>query len=424
MANDKPEPIPRKTPKKRTGPSMREQIAARRRASEAGLDAEPASQPAKRSAPKAPAKAAAKPAPKASVKAVPAKRAARPAAATSDDSARPASRTSARRAGGGTGRSRRGGDDDEELDAPRGRRGRPPEKKKSAMPLIAAGVLVIGGGAGVYFSGMLNGKDTEASETDTESGAAEAGTNADGTKPVTIEGEEGTTPEGEGTPAANGDGAAVADGEGAEAGAPKEAAPKGPTPKGAKLTAYSTEELTAMVAALEPFERPEEVAEERWTELNADAELVFTPFGGRKSNAAKGRLAEDGNLYAWPVLINKMMKIDYSDPEQVMHGMAASAAMTGARGSTNSMGLGWETPAQTGTDELLEKSHRKDLMLTITSHRSWSKVLEDRDHWKNKLYRGDSYKEAKELAKKSAEKELKEGEIDLDDLDIDLGDGE
>ncbi|MEM1451555.1 MAG: cell envelope biogenesis protein TolA, partial [Planctomycetota bacterium] len=78
MTDDEPKPIPRKTPKKREGPSMREQILARRRSesSDSTEAAKPA--PAKQAAAKPAAKksAAAKPAAAAAAKPAAAKPAA------------------------------------------------------------------------------------------------------------------------------------------------------------------------------------------------------------------------------------------------------------------------------------------------------------------------------------------------------------
>lgn len=416
MADDKPEPIPRKTPKKRSGPSMREQIAARRRAEAAARseDAPVSKRPA--AAPRAKAKQ-----PKKAVVKAPA-RATRTAGTAGDATVgstsrreRPTSRTGARRAGSGSSR-RRAGDDEDGDGSARGRRGRTEEKKKSPIPLIATGVLVLGVGAAAYFA--MTGDDVEASETDEATADVEDGTVDEGANDATGE-DAGEGGEGDDVPSSpEGDDLASAGDEEDEASDPEPS-----RPKSGKLTDKTTEELQAMVDALEPFDRPEDVTEERWTELQSDVELMFANEG-RKSNQAAKRLGEDGNKFAYPAIINRLMKIDFSNTEEVESGKVAARALTGARGSKNMrFDIGWQTPATSGTDELTERALRQDLMLIINTHRSWSKVEEDPAHWEN-LYLGEDYKESKEIESKANEAELEALKgVDLDKLDIDLGDG-
>lgn len=396
MADDKPKPIPRKTPKKSSGPSMREQIAARRSEEGAASAAKPVR--------KAPAAKAAAP------------KAAGPKAAA-PKAARPTSRTGARRAGGG--RATKGdGEEEDAGEGRRSRRGRPEPKKKSPLPLIAAAVVAIGG-AGGYF--VYSGSQSAASETEAGDDADTNTANADGT---TAEGgadgtdgtEGATTPEGT-------DAAPAGGGEAAEAGGTPEAAkpddkPK-PTPKKAGLTGKTTEELAAMVAALEPFSKPAGISDEDWAKMGADADLVFTN-GGAASGRAVKRIGEDGNRYAWPLMINRMARIDFTVDDEIMFGMAAQRVMQRARGSKNMGGMGWMTSAETKDGVFNDKAHRMDMMIVIKAHQSWSATVEDPSWWEKKLYKGEMYKEAEELKANRIEGEL-EGldDLDIDDLDLD-----
>ena len=278
---------------------------------------------------------------------------------------------------------------------------------------------MLGGGAAAYFA--MTGDDVEAAEPDDTTADAADGAN-DGTADNAT-GEESGEPTGDapGDPEGVGEGpAGTADGEEGGEEAPD---PKPAKPKTGKLTDKTTEELQAMVAALEPFGLPDGLSEERWAELQSDVDLMFANEG-RKSNQAATRLGEDGNKFAYPAIINRLMKVDFTNLEDVESGKVAARALTGARGSKNMrFDIGWQTPATSGTDELTEKAHRQDLMLIINTHRSWSKVIEDPTHWE-KLYLGDNYKESKEIEAKAAESDLKALDgVDLDNLDIDLGDG-
>ncbi len=403
MADDKPQPIPRKTPKKRSGPSMREQILARRRAEEAGGADAPAAKPA-----------AAKSARKAAAPKAAAPRAERPARGA----AKPTSRTGARRAGAGRATT---GDDDagDGGEGRRSRRGRPEPKKKSPLPLIAAAVVAIGG-VGGYF--IYTGTQSDAAETEDGQTPDTDTANANGETPEGADGAGDGSTDGDTAPAAEGADEGTPEG----AATPEPAAEK-PTPKKKGLVGKTTEELVAMVAALEPFPKPTALTDEEWAEMNKDADLVFEDAGAASGRAEK-RLGVDGNQYAWPLMINRMAKIDFGDEYQVQSGMAAQRVMQMARGSKNMGGMGWMTAAETKDGEFNDRAHRKDLMLIIKAHESWTTATQDPEWWPKKLYKGEMYKEAEALKANRIEGEL-EGldNLDVDDLDlddIDLDDGE
>ncbi len=400
MADDKPEPIPRKSPKKGSGPSMREQIAARRRAEQA---AGAASEPAAAAAPAA--KPAAKSAPKsraASSKAAKGERPARPTRSGAARSGATASRRSRDGAEGGARRSRR----------------EKPEKKSSPMLLIA-GVVVILGGAGAYFGGLFGGDPTEE-------------TSSEGTDAVTASGDQedaGDTSESAATDdasaeAAAADEAATPEGEAtSEAPSTEPAVKPKPRKKTGKLTDNSTDELKAMFAALEPFTRPQEISEAEWNELGQKANLLFVD-AGRKSAAAERELSIDGKKEIYPLVINKYIAMDFESEEQVLGGKSAARVLTAVRGSKNDrFDIGWRTAGESEDGTFGEKELRQDLMIVINLHKSWSKVVADPAHWE-RIYIGEMYKEAEEIMQESAESKLDDlDDLDLDDLDLDDIDG-
>lgn len=400
MADDKPEPIPRKSPKKGSGPSMREQIAARRRAEQA---AGAASEPAAAAAPAA--KPAAKSAPKsraASSKAAKGERPARPTRSGAARSGATASRRSRDGAEGGARRSRR----------------EKPEKKSSPMLLIA-GVVLILGGAGAYFGGLFGGDPTEE-------------TSSEGTDAVTASGDQedaGDTSESAATDdasaeAAAADEAATPEGEAtSEAPSTEPAVKPKPRKKTGKLTDNSTDELKAMFAALEPFTRPQEISEAEWNELGQKANLLFVD-AGRKSAAAERELSIDGKKEIYPLVINKYIAMDFESEEQVLGGKSAARVLTAVRGSKNDrFDIGWRTAGESEDGTFGEKELRQDLMIVINLHKSWSKVVADPAHWE-RIYIGEMYKEAEEIMQESAESKLDDlDDLDLDDLDLDDIDG-
>ena len=341
MADDKPEPIPRKSPKKGSGPSMREQIAARRRAEQA---AGAASEPAAAAAPAA--KPAAKSAPKsraASSKAAKGERPARPTRSGAARSGATASRRSRDGAEGGAKRSRR----------------EKPEKKSSPMLLIA-GVVLILGGAGAYFGGLFGGDPTEE-------------TSSEGTDAVTASGDQedaGDTSESAATDdasaeAAAADEAATPEGEAtSEAPSIEPAVKPKPRKKTGKLTDNSTDELKAMFAALEPFTRPQEISEAEWNELGQKADLLFVD-AGRKSAAAERELSIDGKKEIYPLVINKYIAMDFESEEQVLGGKSAARVLTAVRGSKNDrFDIGWRTAGESEDGTFGEKELRQDLMIS------------------------------------------------------------
>ena len=401
MADDKPEPIPRKSPKKGSGPSMREQIAARRRAEQgAGATTEPA----------AAAKPAAKPAAKAASKS-------RPASSKSTTGERPARPTRSGAARSGASASRRSRDG-AEGGARRSRREKP-EKKSSPMLLIAGGVLILGG-AGAYFGGLFGGDSAE----ETSSEGADAVTASGDQEDAEATSEAATTPDESAEAAATGEAATPEGEEASEAPSaePAAAEPK-PKKKTGKLTDNSTDELRAMFAALEPFTRPQEISEAEWNELGKKADLLFVD-AGRKSAAAERELSIDGKKEIYPLVINRYIAMDFESEEQVLGGKSAARVLTAVRGSKNDrFDIGWRTAGESEDGTFGEKELRQDLMIVINLHKSWSKVVADPAHWE-RIYIGEMYKEAEEIMKDSADSKLDDlDDLDLDDLDLDDIDG-
>ncbi|MEE2940357.1 MAG: hypothetical protein VX460_08235 [Planctomycetota bacterium] len=421
MADDKPEPIPRKSPKKGSGPSMREQIAARRRA-ELAAEASPAPEAAPRpaapkAAPKPAAEAAPKAAPKAKPKAAPRARAAASKASTGERVARP-TRSGAGRAGRTGATSSRRSRDGDEGGARRSRREKP-EKKSSPVLLIAVGVLIVGGGAGAYFGGLFGGDPADAStggeqavtasgDQDTADSSA-AGSDADDQASAAPDAGTANAPDGDAAPDQP-DPAPAAD----------EPAPKKKT---GKLTDNSTDELRAMFAALEPFERPQAMSEAEWNELGQKADLLFVD-AGRKSAAAERELSIDGKKEIYPLVINRYLQMDFESEEQVLGGKSAARVLTAVRGSKNDrFDIGWRTAGESEDGTFGDRELRQDLMIVINLHKSWSKVVADPAHWE-RIYIGEMYKEADEIMKESAENKLEDlDDLDLDDLDLDDIDG-
>lgn len=447
MSDDKPEPIPRKTPKKRSGPSMREQIAARRRAeaeaAAGGGDAKPAA------APKA-------------------KRGTGPSKPAAERKAtRPTSRSSARRAGGG--RSRRGDDDEDEdgEERPRGRRGRA-QKKSSPMPLIAAGVLLAAVGGGAWYA-MGGGGEAEASDGQNDEqtaenggeateGAGEADANAaaeGATENATDGGSEGapaedsTPADGEAAPAgddpAGADEPASADEPAAAPAEDDETAPIKPEPadEGEPVDASAAGAAAAMingevsaklaekiasrradVDALEPFDKPAGIDDEAWNKLVADAAKVREGGGASVKRAAK-RLAEAGK-HAFPAVVNELISMDLDDPRTFANGKQLTDALDRARGSSNVFGFGWQ-PSE-DLDSMPPPPYvSTNLSIIKQLHAMTHKIQTQPDYWAKKVDKTQQYKESQEIQGKAAEDALSNDEFDTGGLsndDFDFGDGE
>jgi hypothetical protein len=380
MTENDPKPIPRKTPKKKgEGPSMREQILARKRAEAA------ATGPAAEEATEEPA---AKPAAK---KAAP-KSGGRPA--------RSGSGRSGARAG-----AKRGGDDADggERKSKRTRRERP-QKKKSPVPLIATGALVVLGGVLAFV--FLGGGEEEPAAGSTETAAAGEGTDgasADG----------GAAAAGDASPAestgaadgATGEAAAAADEAADEAAEDTE--PAAPKPK-----AKPAEPEPVDLSALEPFGKPEGATDEQWAKLQEDAEMFFDVDAGAAGGRARRRLEEAGKL-AWPAILNEMIKLDPANPEDNEQGMLAQRALNAARGSQTSQAFDWRTPDD---GVLSEKNLRYNRKLIKALYDSWAKVVEDPSHWE-RIDKAEAAAEAKADTEKKIEDEFEFDPSDLEGLD-------
>ena len=269
--------------KKRTGPSMMEQLRARQ--AEAAADDAPA--PPAKAAPKSPAKATAKPVQKPVAKAAPKAGVARKSAAGGGKSKARAGKKS------GAGSKRRG--------ASRGGKRAEKEKKKAPMGmLIGVGGIVILLGASLYiFKDDLLGteKKVDAAETTAASTDASAAT-AEATLPdAAVDSTE---------PAV--DGAAIkppADDEEDVAAeeAPAEEEPTDPKDK------YNPDKID--LASLIPFGPADNSTAEEWDELEIRMVRAMNPDLG-KGQTNEWKYLEEHARQAFPVIVNFMIKIDFS----------------------------------------------------------------------------------------------------------------
>ncbi|MEM9383166.1 MAG: hypothetical protein AAGB93_24670, partial [Planctomycetota bacterium] len=303
---------------------------------------------------------------------------------------------------------RRGADDgDEGEDAGAGRRGRRerPQKKKSPVPMIAAAVVVIGGGIGGYMAMTSGGTeaagdgDATATDTQTADGAAAdgtTGTDAAATDAAT----DGAATDAEG--AATDDAAA---GEGAAAAA--EETPEPPTaPKPVENVDLS---------ALEPFGKPDGATDEEWAKLQEDAAMFFDIDAGAAAGRAQRRLEAAGKN-AWPAILNEMIKLDPANPDDNQQGMLAQRALNAARGSDTSMAFDWRTPDDSATGTLSDKNLRYNRKLIKKLYESWAKVVEDPTHWE-RIDKTEAQEEAKKREESKVDDEFSVDDLDLDDLE-------
>ncbi|MDA7650803.1 DUF2970 domain-containing protein [bacterium] len=371
MTENDPKPIPRKTPKKKgEGPSMREQILARKRA-----EAQASSAPEAPEAEAAPEKPAAK------------------------GSSRP------KRSGSGRSSAKRSDSDGAEGEgrSKRTRRERP-QKKKSPVPLIATGVILIAAvAAGVVFLG--GGDDEtpgETTGTDTVANAASAEGAGDGTAAPEAGGSAGDAAAGDGEAGA---GSAAPEG---EAGASSVAAAPEEPKKKPKPAASEPVDLTA----LEPFGKPDGVTSEQWTKLQEDAEMFFDVDAGAAGGRARRRLEEAGQP-AWPAILNEMIKLDPGKPDDNEQGMLAQRALNAARGSQTSQAFDWRTPDD---GVLSEKNLRYNRKLIKALYDSWAAVVVDPSHW-GRIDKAEAAAEAKADTEKKIEDEFEFDPSDLEGLD-------
>ncbi len=376
MTENDPKPIPRKTPKKKgDGPSMREQILARKRA-EAAANASSAKEATEQPEAKPAAKKAA---PKAS--------------------GRPARSSSGRT--GGRSSARRGGEEGEggERKSKRTRRERP-QKKKSPVPLIATVAIVVVGAVLAFV--FLGGEEEPAGGSTETAGAAEA---AEGTSA-------GGSPEGAAAPAEEGADAAPSEDASPpaeeEAGEPADAE-ETPAPE---KTAKPAEPEPVDLSSLEPFGKPEGATDEQWAKLQEDAALFFDVDAGAAGGRARRRLEEAGKL-AWPAILNEMIKLDPANPEDNEQGMLAQRALNVARGSQTSQAFDWRTPDD---GVLSEKNLRYNRKLIKALYDSWAKVVEDPSHWE-RIDKAEAAAEAKADTEKKIEDEFEFDPSDLEGLD-------
>ncbi|MFT5731655.1 MAG: hypothetical protein ACJA2W_003455 [Planctomycetota bacterium] len=402
MSDNKPKPIPRKTPgdqapsgKKKGGMTMREQIAARKNAETGDESAKPAAKTAGAAGDEKPERAA-----------------------------RPSSRSGARKGGSSRGARSKDEGNDDSGGTTRGRRARSEPKKKSPVPIIAVAVIVLGG-AGAYFGGVFDGDKAEAAEpADTTTAGADGDSAAENTLSASGEMTDGEIAAGDAATAdgdADGDAAADDSGAGeAAADAPAEDAAKAEAK--AKAAEDESEEAQAKaktdMSNLKPFGKPPGATDEQWATLQEKAGEFFDPFAGAAGGRAQKKLIEAGQL-AWPAILNEMIKLDVDDPEGNRMGFRAADALDRARGSDTGRALDWRTSQNSSTGEMKAKDLFFNKRLIILHHDAWMKVLEDPAHWA-KFDKTDAATEAIERAKAKAAKATDEfDDLDLGDIEID-----
>lgn len=436
-AQPKPEPVPAKKPtaakrpaqappkkvaeageeaprKRREGPSMKEQLMARRKAEAAESEA-----PAKPAAKKAASKPASrKPA-----------GAAKPAAGGSRTTR--GSAASGARRGGASSRRGRGGEGEDEGRPARGRR-----QQKQGNPALLWGSLgaVVIAIAGWFF--LMKGAEEEIVENKTAMADATAEA---GTEGATAPEAAGTT-EPEAAPAAPSEPEAAAPasepapaGDGAgEAAAPEETAPEEPEgpatepPRNAATGRYkvfmlSRQPKTAakypdelydpkdpaepQIATYAMFETPPGTSPDEWEEIMDLARTMIDPDAGAAGNRAAIALEKKGKP-AFPAIVNVMLTLDYSTKDG---NQAGDVCQRSLQNIANGRNVGWyhsyrEEPNKTA----IQNTRCVDLLYNNV----WARELREPGYF-------ERYAKIEEK-KKADEPAEDDGALDdaLDDLDF------
>lgn len=445
-AQPKPEPVPAKKPtaakrpaqappkkvaeageeaprKRREGPSMKEQLMARRKAEAAEGEA-PAKPAAKKAAPK---KAASKPASRKPAGA------AKPAAGGSRTTR--GSAASGARRGGASSRRGRGGEGEDEGRPARGRR-----QQKQGNPALLWGSLgaVVIAIAGWFFLMKDDGAQTPGDEA-TANAPAEAGATDAGTEGATAPEAAGST-EPEAAPAAPSEPEAAAPasepapaGDGAaETAAPEETAPEEPEgpatepPRNAATGRYkvfmlSRQPKTAakypdelydpkdpaepQIATYAMFETPPGTSPDEWEEIMDLARTMIDPDAGAAGNRAAIALEKKGKP-AFPAIVNVMLTLDYSTKDG---NQAGDVCQRSLQNIANGRNVGWyhsyrEEPNKTA----IQNTRCVDLLYNNV----WARELREPGYF-------ERYAKIEEK-KKADEPAEDDGALDdaLDDLDF------
>ncbi len=413
--------------KKKDGPSMLEKLRAERAASAGKAQAPkvPATRPARkgqspgksRSAGKAGSAGAAKNAgaAKSAGKAkggtraragAGARTAGRAAAKPSRSRGAGTSRSSARRAGAS--RARRGEDDGEGSGA--GRRGRT-EKKKSPLPLIGALVLLVGLGLGAWK--MMGSKDTQAAENGkgenavaeanqaaptentaeegAEAGAQEAATeNADASAT-----EESSTPDS--TAAAADEGVKLAN---------EDPASKGPTSIPVSTPDSEIDPNAIDLSSFEPLPKDPDCSDEEWAQILELTAQMADEWSPRDAARAVDKLAEIGR-FAYPAMVNEMLKLDLTTPEGHRQGDFYQRAMEKLLGGLN---YGWKYDFETAPN----RTALFNKMIVRKFYQTGRKIAGKPNAWNN-LSKNPLNSKRPDIQKPAAD----EGEIEIDDSVLD-----
>lgn len=376
------EPMEEYTPsgKKRSGPSMMEQLRAQRGGEEA-----PKPVPARKPGAAKKTAGTAKPAAtrSGSTKAGAAKTS-RPSSARSG-AAKKTTRKAGARAGAGS--RRRGGDDDEDGGSRRGRR--QPAKKKSPMPLIA-GLLVL---AGVAFGviSMMGSDNTEVQANDEQV--------ATGTENTTDQSDATAADEnGSQDAEATDTGGAVDSGETGDDPQPEETAP-------AEEPVTPTEPDTGPdltdTEAFPRFGAPAGVSEDDWAAVQKDVDLIIDPLAGAKGNRALKRVVESSKP-GFAAIVNRMLDLDYSTEQGYRDG---DVLQRGLEQIANGKNAGWKY----SIDPADVKFNRKVVALL---YKVWNRAKDDEAYWLN-------YTKQDKAADESEGEILSDDDLDdLDDLDF------
>jgi hypothetical protein len=362
-AAPKAKPIPAKpAPSKAAAPAekqmtMKEKIMARKKAES---EAKPASSPVAAAKPATTKKPAAKPAPRA--------RRGKAGSAQGDEPKADGRRPGGRKAPGSKGGSRkrggskRRGDEVEET----GTRGRAQKEKKSPVAgLIAIAVLVIGGGAGWYFTvGPGGAEDSVKKEevakielTDKELSAQEDAADALAAKQDL---EDKAAAEAEALKAEEDAAAAL------EAAKPKE-------PKAAKVY----EPLEVLYDEFPIYGKAVGTSDEEWTEI---VELVTTfadmDAGARGPRA--GRQLEEMGYKALPAILNEVRTFDLGSSNGHIAGDMFQRKIMNLLNGKNA---GWESERDPNTGDPVPRAHMVNRMAIRLYLKTWSMVAEDPTLW-------------------------------------------
>ncbi|MDF1799891.1 MAG: hypothetical protein P1V81_11995 [Planctomycetota bacterium] len=357
-AEEKPEPKAEAPAEPAEKPmTMKEKILARKKAEAEAAAAAEAPKPA---AKKAPAKAGAK----AGAARTGAKAAGGKAGAKAGGKAGGRKAAGAKAGRGG----RKGRGAEPEAEEAGGRRGRKaaPQKKSPVMGLVAVAVLVVGGGAGWYFT-MGPGAKDDAPKTTVAAGDGQATEGVD--EPMT----------GEGTDGAGEAAAPIDEGTSGKAGAEDTSGTEEPTPDPepeAPKPEKTYDPMEVVYDEIAIFGPAIDTSDEQWAEIQELAETFADMDAGAKQGRAGRSLGEFG-FRAIPAILNKMREFDLGTDEGYRLGYLFQGKMTELM---NGINAGWES--EKDEDGLsVPRAHRYNRKVVQTYLKTWAEVVEDPTRW-------------------------------------------